>query len=92
MDKIVAITNRKLCQNDFYVQIEYICKAGIKTIILREKDLSCEEYIKMATKIIEITRRYDVKLILHTYVEAARKLNHKCIHLSMDSYKKIWKV
>ena len=46
MYNLICITNRHLCSNTFLEQIEKICMAskGNFKIILREKDLSEEEY------------------------------------------------
>ena len=42
-----------------------------------------EEYFLLAKEVLEICRQYQVSCILHTYVEAARKLGHPCIHLPL---------
>lgn len=83
MCKIVAITNRKLCKNDFLKQIETLAKSGIDQIILREKDLTLEEYVKLAKQVLKICESYETECILHNFVEAAMYLNTKKIHLSL---------
>ena len=39
MEHLIAVTDRNLCQRDFFVQIERICRQKPDRIILREKDL-----------------------------------------------------
>ena len=38
--KIIAVSNRKLCERPFLEQIERVCQMKPQAIILREKDLS----------------------------------------------------
>lgn len=78
---VIAVTNRSLCQRPFAEQIERVCSLHPKAIILREKDLSEEEYSRLAGQILEICKRYQVPCILHTYVNVAEKLHHPYIHL-----------
>ena len=40
--KIIAVSNRKLCERPFLEQIERVCQMKPQAIILREKDLSEE--------------------------------------------------
>ena len=77
MCKILAISNRSLTE-DYFSQIEKIASLNIP-IVLREKDLSKEEYTFLAKKVLKITDN----VILHTYIETAIELNHRKIHLPM---------
>ena len=80
-ENVIAVTNRSLCQRPFAEQIERVCSLHPKAVILREKDLSEEEYSRLAGQILEICKRYQVPCILHTYVNVAEKLHHPYIHL-----------
>ena len=44
---VIAVTNRTLAERPFEEQIERVCKVHPKAIILREKDLSEEEYLQI---------------------------------------------
>lgn len=68
MFKIICVTNRKLCTEDFFVRMEKIASAKPDLIILREKDLDKNEYLIMAEKIAEICGKYGVPLNLHTHI------------------------
>lgn len=76
MYKKVAITNRKLCE-DLLLQIEKLDKSDYDYIILREKDLTYYEYLKLAEEAIKRSK----KIILHTYINACEELNYRRIHL-----------
>lgn len=90
MYKLLAITNRHLCNNDFLAQIEDICTLNEKntkiksvSIVLREKDLSESDYKDLAIKVLEICKKNNTECILHTYYKAAKELNCKKIHLPL---------
>ena len=78
MSDILCVTNRSLCKEDFLVRIEKIAKTEAAGIILREKDLSEEEYQALAEKILTICQ-----CILHTHTNVARKLAYNAMHLPM---------
>ena len=91
---MLAITNRHLCNNDFLAQIQDICtlnekKTVIKSvsIVLREKDLSENDYKDLATKVLKICKKNNTECILHTYYKVARELNCKKIHLPLHVLK-----
>lgn len=71
---------------DFFTQLEKICAAGIDRVILREKDLTEWEYEALAKKVIKICGKYNTPLSLHTFTEAAKRLDCKAIHLSFSDF------
>lgn len=81
--KIIWVTNRKLCNREFLQQVERVCKLSPQAVILREKDLSEEEYKKLAEEVLKICKKYSVKCILHTYVQVANSFNVKEVHLPL---------
>ena len=83
MSEIICISNRMLCKGDFLNQIEKIAKAKPKSIVLREKDLSEEEYFHLAKQVLKIYEKYDVHCILHSFVNVAKKLECPAIHLPL---------
>ena len=80
---MIAVTNRHLCKGDFLKQIEYLASSDVDAIILREKDLAEADYEVLAGQVLEICKRYEKKCILHSYVDAARRLNCPDIHLPL---------
>ena len=83
MCDILCITNRSLCKEDFLSRIEKIASAKPKGIVLREKDLTKDEYRSLAIKVIEICKRYNTPCILHTFTSVALELKHPHIHLPL---------
>ena len=81
MSDIICVTNRKLCQENFLTRIEKIAACHPAGIILREKDLSSGEYERLAAQIMKICARYDVKCILHSFVDTAISPHADAIHL-----------
>lgn len=80
---VIAVTNRKLSSRPFLEQMERVCRLHPKAVILREKDLSEEEYAELAAQILTLCKQYQVPCMLHTYLETARKLQHPYIHLPL---------
>lgn len=81
--RVIAVTNRSLCTGDFLTQIEKTAALGVRAVILREKDLTPEEYYKLAVSVMEICQDYQVKCILHKFVDIAEELNCPGIHLPL---------
>ena len=88
---IICITNRHLCEDDFFKRIEKIASSGVAAIILREKDLSESEYSDLAEKFAEICKKHKVEAILHTYINVAIKLKVKSIHLPLPALQNLSK-
>lgn len=80
---VIAVTNRKLSSRPFLEQMERVCRFRPKAVILREKDLSEEEYAKLAEKVLDLCKQYQLPCMLHMYLETARKLQHPYIHLPL---------
>lgn len=94
MYKLLSITNRHLCKNDFLTQIQNICTLNEKntvvksvSIVLREKDLSENDYKKLAAEVLKVCRKNNTECILHTYYKAAKELNCRKIHLPLHVLK-----
>lgn len=80
-DKIICVTNRKICEIPLEQRIEQLAKIGIKKVILREKDLSEDEYTALAEKISGIS---GIELYIHNFLNAARKLSVSRLHLPLS--------
>ena len=80
---VIAVTNRKLSSRPFLEQMERVCKLHPKAVILREKELSEEEYAELAAEVLTLCKQYQVPCMLHTYLETARELQHPYIHLPL---------
>ena len=83
MCEIVCVTNRGLCKGDFTVQLARIAAAKPRAVILREKDLTPEEYKALAEQALRICAEYGVKCILHSFADIAAELGADSIHLPL---------
>lgn len=84
MSNIICISNRALCQDDFINRLCCISQTSVSKIILREKDLSPDEYKKL---VLELFAKGDdllkEKLILHSFYDVAIELGIKAIHMPL---------
>lgn len=83
MSDLLCVTNRKLCKIDFLTRIEEIAMTHPAGIILREKDLSEEDYSCLAGEVLEICRLQDTPCILHSFYRTAIRLGCRSIHLPL---------
>lgn len=60
--RLVCVTQRSACPDDFLTRMEQIIAQKPARIILREKDLSLEEYEALAQKILLLCKEYRVPL------------------------------
>lgn len=85
MFKVICVSARQH-SNNFLQSIEMIAKSDAEAIILREKDLSEEEYYLLAKNVKEICDKYNKKLIIHNFIDIARKLGIKNIQLPFSKF------
>lgn len=81
---IIAISNSKLCKGNFIVQMEKVAKFHPDAIILREKDMSPDEYRQIAIKVMDICKKENVVCILHSFVDVAKELRSEYIHVPLQ--------
>ena len=82
---LICVTNRALCREDFLTRIEKLAKAHPAAILLREKDLTEADYIKLAHDVLCICRKYNTLCILHNYANASYTLHHPALHLPLPA-------
>ena len=83
MFDILCVTNRSLCREDFLTRVESVAKARPAGIILREKDLSPEEYRALAAEVMAVCSASSVPCILHTFADAAMALGADRLHMPL---------
>ncbi len=83
-DKMIAVTNRHICKVDFLEQIKKICTLKPKALVLREKDLNESDYENLAYEVMKICENHKIQFIAHNFINAARNLNCKNIHLPLS--------
>lgn len=74
MFKLLAVTDRASCRENFEKRLQLLAASGIDMLILRAKELSEPEYFDLATTALKICRPQQLPLFLHTYPNACRQL------------------
>lgn len=83
----IIVTNRKLCTINFLDKIEQCASENPCRIILREKDLSYDEYSKLYFKCKNICDKYNIPLFVHSFFDFALDNNIKNVHLPFNLFK-----
>ena len=82
----IAITNRALVQGDFLEQMQKVIRLHPYAVILREKDLSDEEYEALAKRILNLCNKEKVRCFLHSRISIAQRLGGGRIHLPVPAF------
>ncbi|MBR6069180.1 MAG: thiamine phosphate synthase [Ruminococcus sp.] len=82
MYNIICVTNRRLCE-DFPSQLRKIAEAKPKAVILREKDITPQEYRTLAESAMQICAEHGVPCVLHSFTDVAAELGAEAIHLPL---------
>lgn len=85
MFKVICVSVRQHSR-DFLNSIEMIAKSNVESIVLREKDLSEDEYFLLAKKVKEICDKCGKKLVIHNFIDVAKKLGVKNIQLPFSKF------
>ncbi|MGN1481248.1 thiamine phosphate synthase [Porcipelethomonas sp.] len=80
---VIAVTNRKLCTDDFIIRVREILRAEPFEVILREKDLNDAEYEQIAADIVAENSEYKKNIALNR-PDIALKLGIENVHLTMS--------
>lgn len=83
MFKLIAVTNRALCTENFLEQIEKIAKSNVSAIILREKELEQIEYELLAKEVLSICNKYNTECIFHFFMDSKLVKKHGIIHVPL---------
>ena len=85
----LCITNRKLCTGNFLTKIRELAdRQEIEKIVLREKDLSSDDYEALAEKCKENCQEYGKPLVINQFIETAQKLQNPEVQISMEMLRK----
>ncbi|MCM1506721.1 MAG: thiamine phosphate synthase [Ruminococcus flavefaciens] len=69
MFKIICVTDRKSCREDFLTRIEKIAAAKPDRIIFRDKKSSYDYYFEFAMKVLKISDKYNVPCSVYSHFE-----------------------
>ena len=71
-------------EEDFLFRVEEALKGGATLLQLREKEKFKRKYIELAQKVHNITKKYDVPLIIDDRVDVALAINAEGVHVGQS--------
>jgi thiamine-phosphate pyrophosphorylase len=88
--RVVAITSRFLFPTEeaFWNQVERIAYAGVDAFILREKDLSQENYQSYAKRFIGLCELGGTTPVIHSHLRVALEMRQRCIQMPLPLLEK----
>lgn len=86
MYKTVCVTNRHLVTGNFLEQIKKVLEAKPEAVILREKDLSEEEYECLGMQVLKLCKEKKVPCYFNTFATSAIKLKADGVQLSFRDF------
>lgn len=83
---LYAITNRECLQEGITLEsaVEQAILGGATMVQLREKEAATEDYIKTATSINTICRKYDIPLIINDSPDVCKAVHASGVHLGLS--------
>ena len=97
---IICVTNRIICENNgesFLERIRKVAEAHPHALILREKDLSLDEYAVLADQVAAICRKTGTRLIIHQFYELIvdqdifKSGNYEYLHMPLNKLEELYK-
>ena len=70
----IVITNRKLVKGDYLEQIRKVVSLKPYGLIIREKDLTDQNYEALSREVLKICEAGEVPCFLHSMIDVAKKL------------------
>lgn len=71
-------------EEEFCRRVEQALQGGVTLLQLREKNKSTREYIELAQKVHEITKKYNVPLIIDDRVDVALAIDAEGVHVGAE--------
>lgn len=87
MTDLYLVTDRASCRQGGHsvpVVVEEACRAGVRWVQLREKDLATRAFIELAADLLTITRRYGALLFINDRVDVALAVDADGVHVGQD--------
>ena len=97
---VICVTNRIICENNgesFLERIRKVAEAHPHALILREKDLSLDEYAVLADQVADICRKTGARLIIHQFYELIvdqdifKSGNYEYLHMPLNKLEELYK-
>ncbi len=71
-------------QQEFLSRVKMALEGGVTLVQIREKNKTTREYIELAEKVHEITKQYNVPLIVDDRVDVALAIDAEGVHLGQS--------
>ncbi len=71
-------------EDEFLRRVESALKGGVTILQIREKNRTTKEYINLATKVHELTQKYNVPLIIDDRVDVMLAVDAEGVHVGAD--------
>ena len=68
-------------EEEFLSRVEQALRGGVTLLQLREKSKSTREYLELAEKVHELTKRYGVPLVIDDRVDVALAIDAEGVHV-----------
>ena len=83
--RLIAVTDAASCPRSLVEQVERIAECAYKPqqLLLRAKELTPEDYAKLAREVLPLCQKYGMELIIHTHWQIALELGLKRVHLPL---------
>lgn len=73
-----------LSEEEFLRRTEEVLQGGVTLLQLREKNRTTREYLSLAEKVHELTRRYGVPLLIDDRLDVAMAMDAEGVHLGQS--------
>lgn len=73
-----------LTAEDFLFRVEGALRGGVTLLQIREKERSTREYLQLARQVHELTRRYNVPLLVDDRVDIALAMDAEGVHVGQS--------
>ena len=83
--RLIAVTDAPSCPRSLVEQVERIAECAYKPqqLLLRAKELTPEDYAKLAREVLPLCQSYGIELIIHTHWQIALELGIQRVHLPL---------
>lgn len=83
--RLIAVTDAASCPRSLVEQVERIAECAYKPqqLLLRAKELTPEDYAKLAREVLPLCQKYGIELIIHTHWQIALELGIQRVHLPL---------
>ena len=83
--RLYLVTDSTGLPEDLFLnKVEQALKGGVTFLQIREKDKSTRQYIELAGKVHEISRKYNVPLIVDDRIDVAMAIDAEGVHLGQS--------